>query len=53
MMQRLKNWDNAKNTRRVNYIDESEEEEPVEDEEQLVVRVDGEGSKTFLVGAFS
>ena len=49
MMQRLKNRDNTKSMRRVNYIEESEEEESGEDEEQLVLRVDGNGSEPFYM----
>ena len=41
MKQRLKYRDNAKNMRRVKYIKESDEEESAENEEQLVLRVDG------------
>ena len=48
MMQRLKNRDNTKSMRRVNYIEESEEEES-EDEEQLVLRVDGNGCEPFYM----
>ena len=52
MMQRLKTRDNQQGMRRVNYIEESdedEEEDYEEDEEQLVLRVDGEGSKPFYM----
>ena len=51
MMQRLKTRDNQQGMRRVNYIDESDEDEEdyEEDEEQLVLRVDGEGSKPFYM----
>ena len=47
MMQRLKTRDTAKTLRRVNFIEESEEQEESGDEEQLVLRVDGNGSKPF------
>ena len=47
MMQRLKNRDNTKGMRRVNYIEESEEES--EDAEQLVLRLDGDGCKPFYM----
>ena len=51
MMQRLKARENRQGMRRVNYIDESDEdqEDYEEDEEQLVLRVDGEGSKPFYM----
>ena len=51
MMQRLKTRENQQGMRRVNYIDESDEdqEDYEEDEEQLVLRVDGEGSKPFYM----
>ena len=51
MMQRMKNRDNTKGMRRVNYIEESEEESEEEDgdEEQLVLRVDGDGCKPFYM----
>ena len=49
MLQRLKRRENAQSMRRVNYIKEPEEEEEnisekefEEDEEQLILRVDGE-----------
>ena len=50
-MQRLKNRDSAKSVRRVNYIEESEEEEAEEscDEEQLVLRVDENGCKPIYM----
>ena len=47
-MQRLKTRDSAKTLRRVNYIEELEEEE-YGDEEQLVLRVDGNGCKPFYM----
>ena len=46
MVQRLKKRDNAKTMRRVNFIGESDKEEESK-EEQLVLRVDREGSKPF------
>ena len=51
MMQRLKTRENQQGLRRVNYIDESDgdEEDYEKDEEQLVLRVDGEGSKPFYM----
>ena len=51
MMQRLKSRESQQGMRRVNYIDESDgdEEDCEEDEEQLVQRVDGEGSKPFYM----
>ena len=50
MRQRLKNGDYTKGMRRVNYIEESQEEpEEDEDEEQLVLRVDGDGRKPFYM----
>ena len=50
MMNRLKKKENSQSTRRVNYIEESEDEdESVPDAEQLVLRVDGEGSKPFYM----
>ena len=48
-MQRLKNRDNEKSMRRVNYIEESDEESEEDDEEQLVLRVDGDGCKSFYM----
>ena len=47
-MQRLKNRDTTKTMKRVNYLEESEEEES-EDEEQLILRVDGNGCKPFYM----
>ena len=48
MMQRLKSGESQQGMRRVNYIDESDEDEDCEeDEEQLVLRVNGDGSKPF------
>ena len=49
MMQRLKNRDNTKGMRRVNYIEESEVEESEDDEEQLFLRVDGNGCEPFYM----
>ena len=49
MMQRLKNRDNTKSMRRVNYIEESEGKDSEEDEEQLVLRVDGNGCEPFYM----
>ena len=50
MMQRLKSRESQQGMRRVNYIDESDEDEDCEkDEEQLVLQVDGEGSKPFYI----
>ena len=50
MLQRLKSRDNKKGMRRVNFIEESDEEsEEDEDEEQLVLRVDGDGCKPFYM----
>ena len=49
MMQRLKKRDNDKKMRRVNYIEEFDEEEFEEHEEQLVLRVDGERPKQFYM----
>ena len=51
LMQRMKNRDITKGMRRVNYIEESEEESEEEDgdEEQLVLRVDGDGCKPFYM----
>ena len=48
MMQRLKSRERQQGMRRVIYIEESDEDE--EDcKEQLVLRVDGEGSKPFYM----
>ena len=50
MMQSIKSRKTAQGFRRNYYIEESDEEEKEdfqEDEEQLVLRVDGEGSKSF------
>ena len=50
MMNRLKKKENPQSMRRVNFFDESEDEEELkEDEEQLVLRVDGKGSKPFYM----
>ena len=51
-LQRLKSRSsNFQGMRRVNYIDEeSEEEESDSNEEQLVLQIDGKGSKPFLYG---
>ena len=49
MMQRLKNRDNEKSLRRVNYIEESDEESEENNEEQLVLRVNGDGCKPFYM----
>ena len=50
MQMRLKKKENTQSMRRVNYIEESnDEKESEEDEEQLVLRVDGEGSKPFYM----
>ena len=51
MMQKLKIRDSSKLVRRVNYIEESEEEDEEEscDEVQLVLRVDGNGCKPFFL----
>ena len=46
-MQRLKNRDNEKSLRR-EHIEESDEESE-DDEEQLVLRVDGDGCKPFYM----
>ena len=49
MMQRLKNKNNnLQGIRRVNYIDEDTDEDSSGDnEEQLVLQIDGNGSKPF------
>ena len=51
MMQRLKSCENQLGMRRVKYIEESDEDEEdcEENEEQLVLRVDGEGSKPLYM----
>ena len=49
MVQCLKNRDNTKGMRRVNYNEESEGEESEENEEQLVLRVDGNGCEPFYI----
>ena len=56
MLQRLKSRKNAQSMQKVNSIEESEEEEEEEkeeeceeDEEQLVLRVDREGSKALYM----
>ena len=51
MMQRLKSRESQQGMRKVKYIDESDEDEEdcEEDEEQLVLQVDGEGSKPFYM----
>ena len=47
---RLKKKENPQSMQRVNYIDETDDEsESEEDEEQLVLRVDGEGSKPLYM----
>ena len=51
MTQRLKNRDNEKSLRGVNYIEESDEESEEDDKEQLVLRVDGDGCKLFHMEA--
>ena len=48
-MQRLKNRDNGKSLRRVNYIKESDEEFADDDKEHLVLCVYGDGSKHFYM----
>ena len=48
MQMRLKK-DNSQSMRKVNYIEESDHESEAEDEEQQVLRVDGEGSKPFYM----
>ena len=47
MMQRLQTRDNENSLRRVNYIEESDEESEEDDKDQLVLRVDGDGCKLF------
>ena len=50
MQMRLKKKENTQSLRRVNYIEESDvENESEEDEEQLFLRIDGEGSKPFYI----
>ena len=49
MQMRLKKKENTQSMRRVNYIEESDDESESEDEEQLVLRIDGEGSKPFYM----
>ena len=51
MLQRLKSRSsNFQGMRRVNYFDEeSEEEESDSNEEQLVLQIDGNGSKPFYM----
>ena len=49
MTQRLKNRDNEKSLRRVNYIEELEEKSEEDGEEQLGLHVDGDGCKPFYM----
>ena len=48
-LQRLKTRDTAETLRSVNYIEESEEDEESCNEEQLVLRVGGNGCKPFYM----
>ena len=48
MMQRLRSKDNAQGMRRVNYIEEFDQEESEDDEEQLVLRVGGKAANTSV-----
>ena len=48
-MPRLKNQDNENSLQRVNYIEELDKESEEDDEEQLVLRVDGDGCKLFYM----
>ena len=48
MVQRLKSR-NEQGMRRVNYIEETEDEESDVDEEQLVLKIEGKGSKPFYM----
>ena len=48
MVQRLKSR-NEQGLRRVNYIEETEDEESDVDEEQLLLNIEGKGSKPFYM----
>ena len=49
MMQQLKNRNIEKSLRRVNFIEELDEESEEDDEAQLVLRVNGDGCKPFYM----